>query len=268
MVKGTLGIIGCPILEDEIVYSLNNEKDAQMYVVDNDPSQTLIKKLKLKGIPFIPVDEWEFNNGFIDIDRDSFNIVVIMDKLGLHSQPKFLRQTLEEQLVQHQNRFDSVALYYGMCGNAGWDVSQWAAKKLKVPVFVFRDRDERVCDDCIGVAVGGCSQYYALVKRHTGRLFVTPAIAGNWEAFSKEMDMLKGYDILGINNLAEMFNLFGYTHAVKIDTGIGVKGEELEMGFDNVARSTGLKMVTLEPGTVDMYPTERIYRDAKNALPD
>jgi hypothetical protein len=106
------------------------------------------------------------------------------------------------------------------------------------------------------------------VKNHTGRLFVTPAIADNWESFSKEMDMLKGYDILGINNLAEMFNLFGYTHMVKIDTGIGVKGEELEKGFDNVSRSTGLKMVTLEPGTVDMYPTERIYRDAKNALED
>ncbi|MDR0777911.1 MAG: DUF1638 domain-containing protein [Methanomassiliicoccaceae archaeon] len=266
MVKGTLGIIGCPILEDEVIYSLNNEKEAKVYVVDNDPSRSLIKKLELKGIPFTPVDEWEFDNGFVDIDPDIFNIVVIMDKLGLHSQPKVLRETLEEQLKQHQSRFNSVALYYGMCGNAGWDVSKWASEKLSFPVFVFRDREEKVCDDCIGVAVGGCSQYYTLVKRHTGRLFVTPAIADNWESFSKEMDMLKGFDILGITNLAEMFDLFGYTHMVKIDTGIGSKGDELEKGFERVSESTGLKMVTLEPGTVDMYPTERIYRDAKNAL--
>jgi hypothetical protein len=153
-----------------------------------------------------------------------------------------------------------------MCGNAGWDVSEWASKKLSVPVFVFRDRDEKVCDDCIGIAVGGCSQYRDLVRKHTGRLFVTPAIAGNWDVFSKELDIAKGFDIMGLHSVAEVFGLFGYTHAVKIDTGIGIQGEELERGFQRVAESTGLKMVTLEPGGVDMYPAERIYRDAKDAL--
>ncbi|MDR1954487.1 MAG: DUF1638 domain-containing protein [Candidatus Methanoplasma sp.] len=268
MVKGTLGIIGCPILEDEIVYSLNTEKDEKkVYVVDTPAAQTLKKKLEQKGVSFSVVGEWDFEKGFTEIDRENgFNIVVIMNRLGLHSQPVFLRNTLEEQMRFHQNRFDAIALYYGMCGNAGWDVSKWASGALSIPVFVFRDKNNEVCDDCIGVAVGGHSRYCDFIKKYTGMLLVTPAIAGNWELFSKELDIRKGFEAFGIFTAKEVFEFFGYKYAVKIDTGIGIEGAEFDEECDRLSEDTGLELVTAAPGSANLYPAERIYEDAKSAL--
>ena len=268
MTKGTLGIIGCPVLEDEIIYSLMGDKDEKkVYLVDTPPSNTLRKKLELKGIPFTAIDEWEFNNGHAEIDRENgLNIVIVMNKLGLHIYPDLLRSSLEDQMRCCQCRFDVIALYYGMCGNAGWDVSKWASSSLDVPVFVFRDKNDEVCDDCIGVAVGGHSRYCDFVKKYTGMLFVTPAMAGNWDEYSKELNFTKGFEIMGIHTVKEVFEMFGYKNMVKVDTGIGIKGEELEKGFERVSGITGLKPVTAEEGSVDLYPAERLYNDAKNAL--
>ncbi|MDR1404564.1 MAG: DUF1638 domain-containing protein [Candidatus Methanoplasma sp.] len=226
MVKGTLGIIGCPILEDEIIYSLGSEKDEKtIYVVDTPPSHTLKEKLERSGTPFSVIGEWEFNNGYSGIDRDSgFNIVVLMNKLGLHTRPKVLRETIEDQLRFHQNNFDVIALYYGMCGNAGWDVSKWASGTLNIPVFVFRDANGEVCDDCIGVAVGGHSRYCNFVKKYPGMFYVTPNIAGNWDGYSEELDFCKGFEIMDIHTVKEVFQVYGYSKAVKIDTGLGIRG--------------------------------------------
>ncbi|AIZ56916.1 hypothetical protein Mpt1_c10480 [Candidatus Methanoplasma termitum] len=268
MLNGTMGIIGCPILEDEIIYSLSSDEDEKkIYIVDTPPSNTLKKKLHLKGIDFSTVDEWEFNNGFLNINRENgFNIVVYMNKLGLHKDPKFLRETLEGQLIQHQSKFDVIALYYGMCGNAGWDISNWASDNLDIPVFVFRDDNDEVCDDCIGVAVGGHFKYCNFVKKHTGMFFVTPAIAGNWGEYSEELNFTKGFEIMDIHTVKEVFEIFGYTKAVRIDTGIGIKGEELDKGCERFSEITGLEFITAAPGSADLFPTERIYKDAKGSL--
>ena len=270
MNKGTLGIIGCPILEDEIIYSLIRDKDEKkVYLVDTPPTRTLRKKLELNGIPFSVIDEWEFNNGYSEIDREhGFNIVIVMNKLGLHLYPKDLRSTIEEQLMFYQSKFDVIALYYGMCGNAGWDVSQWASGSLGTPVFVFRDENGEVCDDCIGVAVGGHSRYCSFVRKHTGMFFLTPAIAENWDEFSDSINFTKGFDIMGINTLKGVFELFGYKNAVKIDTGLGITGEEFDKRCELFSELSGLKLRIAEPGSVDLYPAERLYSDAKGALKD
>ncbi|MCL2318376.1 MAG: DUF1638 domain-containing protein [Methanomassiliicoccaceae archaeon] len=268
MVSGTLGIIGCPILEDELVYSLRNDPDPKnIILVDTPPAHTFKKKLELFKIPFKLVDEWNFNNGMVEIDDpNAYNIVIVMNKLCLHKDPKVLRLALEEQLMQQHSRFDVIAMYYGMCGNAQWDVSEWAAKLFETPVFVFRDDEEEVCDDCIGVAVGGHSRYCDFVRKHTGMFFVTPAIAQNWDDFINELGFTKGFEIMGINTTKEVFELFGYKKAVKIDTGIGIHGDELEEKYKQFSEETGLEFIPAKTDFINLYPTERLYKDAKNAL--
>jgi hypothetical protein len=268
MAKGTLGIIGCPILEDEIVYSLSRETDEKkIYLVDTEPAHSLKKKLELKGIPYSVVDEWDYNNNNAGIDRENgFNIVIVMKRLGLHAYPDKLRAALEEEMIFSQGRLDVIALYYGMCGNAGWDPSKWASKTLSIPVFVFRDENEEVCDDCIGVAVGGHSRYCDFIRKYTGMLLVTPAIAGNWMDFKKEMEMLRGFEAMGITTTKEIFELFEYKKAVKIDTGIGIQGEELDRECECLSKDTGLILVTVAPGWVNLFPADRLYKDSKNAL--
>ena len=267
MVKGTLGIIGCPILEDELVYSLKNDPEPKkIFLVDTPPARTLKRKLELFKIAFTLVDEWDFNNGFIETDRDGYNVIIVMNKLCLHKEPKILKEALEEQLMQQHSRFDAIAMYYGMCGNAQWDVSDWASKTFRTPVFVFRDDEEEVIDDCIGVAVGGHSRYCDFVRKHTGMFFVTPAIAENWDDFIGELGFTKGFEIMGINTSREVFELFGYKKAVKIDTGIGIKGEELERQYRHFSEDTGLEFISAKTEPTNLYPTERLYKDAKTAL--
>jgi hypothetical protein len=267
MTEGTIGIIGCPILEDEIVYSLISDTDEKnVFLVDVPPACTLRRKLESKCVKFTMIDEWEFEKGFVDMNADEFNVVIIMNKLGLHSRPEFLRSTIEEQLKTYRNRFDVIALYYGMCGNGGWDVTSWASKNIGVPVFVFRDGNEEVCDDCIGVAVGGHSKYYEFVKKYPGMLFVTPAIAGNWNEFSKELNFCKGFEIMDIHDVKGVFELFGYKYAVRIDTGIGISGKELDEGCERLSKETGLTFRNAFDGAPDLFPTIRLWKDAKSVL--
>jgi hypothetical protein len=239
----------------------------KVYVVDTPPSDTIRKKMELYGVPFSVVSEWDLNNGYSDIDREKgFNVVLYMNNLALHKEPENLRRTIEDQLKFHQNHFDVIALYYGTCGNAGWDVCKWASENLDVPVFVFRDKKDEVCDDCVGVAVGGHSQYCEFVKKYKGMFFVTPAIAENWETYAFEMDFSKGYEKMGITTVREVFQFFDYKNAVKIDTGIGVNGEGINKGWEHFLDDTGLIFVTVDPEEVDLYPTERLYAEAKDAL--
>jgi len=268
MVKGTMGIIGCPILEDEIVHSLSTDADEKnIYLVDTHAAQTFKKKLHANDIPFSGIGEWDFDNYCYDLDPERFNVIVIMNRLGLHSKPEFLRRTIEEQIKFYKNRFDSVALYYGTCGNARWDASRWASEhRLGIPVFMMRDRNEEVCDDCIGVAVGGRSGYGDLVKRYTGKFYVTPAIAENWDMYAKELEFCKGFDIMNVHTVKEVFRVYGYRGAVMIDTGLGIKGEDLEACCEHFVNITGLEIITPNPCPADIYPVERIYRDAKGAL--
>ncbi|MDR0523161.1 MAG: DUF1638 domain-containing protein [Candidatus Methanoplasma sp.] len=268
MARGTMGIIGCPVLEDEIVYALESDPDEKrIYLVESAPARTLAAKLDRRGIAYEPVGEWEFGKGYAPQGMgDGFNVVVMMNKLGLHSRPAFLKETIEEQLRFHHGRFGSIALYYGMCGNAGWDVSEWASRELGARVSVFRGEDGSVCDDCIGVAVGSHPRYCEFVKKHPGMFYVTPCIAGNWKEYSEELDFCKGFEIMGINTVKEVFQVYGYKKAVKIDTGLGVKGEELDRGCRLFSEETGLEMTEAEPGSVMRYPADRIYAEAKAAL--
>ena len=268
MTIGTLGIIGCPILEDEIFHSMTkDEEEKKIFIVDNRPAASIKEKFEAKDVPFTLIDEESFISGNYEIDRkNGYNVVIIMNKLGLHSDPKFLKNTLEEQIQSYQTRFDALSLYYGMCGNGGWDVTEWAKENVSIPVFVFREKSGRVCDDCIGVAVGGPDSYYRLVKKYAGMFFVTPAIAANWDEFAKELDFCKGFEIMDIHTVAEVFEVFGYRYAVKIDTGLGIQGDLFDDRCKYVAKQTGLNLIVAEPDFVDIYPTEHLYKESKAAL--
>ena len=266
MVRGTLCIIGCPVLEDEIVHSLISDKEEKnLYVIDTVSSHTLIKKLERTEIKFSILDQWDFDNGYAEMSEDEFNIVIIMNDLGLHSRPEFLRGTLDDQVKKYRNRADVISLYYGMCGNYGWDPSEHS-DELGIPVFVLRDRNNEVCDDCIGVAVGGRSEYGGFVKKHPGMLYVTPAIAENWGKYSDELDFCKGFEVMNIHTVKEVFRVYGYKNAVMIDTGIGIRGEELSESRRRFSEETGLEFITPDPKVADNYPSERMYGDAKDAL--
>ena len=133
MTRGTLGVIACPMLEDELIYSLGKDPESKrVYVLDTPYNGSLRRKMEQKGVEYETADEWDFMNGALDLDRDGFNVVIRMKNLTVVGReftvfrPGVLElmQNLENDLVMLQGRVDAVAMYYGMCGNYGMDLTK------------------------------------------------------------------------------------------------------------------------------------------------
>lgn len=265
--KGIIAAIVCPMLEDELLYSITSDPEEKtIYLVDNKYAGSIKRKIDKKKIPHTLIDEHSFFNKLYDVDENGFTIAILMNDLGLHAEPKDLKEKIEEQVIMMQGKADVLALYYGTCGTAMWDITKWAKEKgLSMPVLVFRDESGIVCDDCVGVAVGGTKRYLDLLKAHTGQLFLTPAMAMNWEDFMESSDMLRGQDHYDKETMRWIFEMCGYQYAVKLDTGLADE-EEYTKCANQVTTDMNLKLIDAEPGWVTLYPANRIYNDAKQAL--
>lgn len=70
MTKGRLGIIACPMLEDELIASLDEDPEEKRIIVIETPyNDSLKRKMGAKGMKFEEIDEMDFMNGWIDIDQ-------------------------------------------------------------------------------------------------------------------------------------------------------------------------------------------------------
>lgn len=215
MVCGTIGVIACPILEDELVYSLTSDPDTKaIYLVDEEPAESIKEKFQRYGIEHKLIDPYQFENCVDGLDGNALNFVIRMNTMALHEEPKDLRSTIEEQVMMSQGRFDVLMLYYGLCGNYGWDISKWAEGRGYRPVTVFRDAEGRVCDDCVGVAVGGTKRYLELIKTYTGMLLLTPCVATNWDRFVGSMELFRGIEKGDQSVMKQILELCGYHYAV------------------------------------------------------
>ncbi len=81
-----LAIIGCPVLEDEIVYLLSSDKGLKdIFVVEDDHSEKLIRKLSQKGVGIVPITE----EGISALpESDGRSVVVWMKSWGFTRNPR------------------------------------------------------------------------------------------------------------------------------------------------------------------------------------
>lgn len=266
MASGVLTVIGCPILEDELVYSiLKDDEVKDIYLVKTEPSKSIKKKLKRYDIPFKSIDEQDFINRIETFDLSRYSIVIKMLDMGLHREPKDLRTKVEEEVTLVSNVSDVIALYYGTCGNYGWDISKWAKEEGLCPVIVFRDVNDKVCDDCISVAVGGVDNYLKLLKAHTGHMLFTPNVAINWDDFLEANDLFKGFPEKSVENLKWLFEQCNYDSVLELDTGLG-DSNEMRKAIKEFAETYDFKIVKADGHWTDLYPAKRIYQDAKQLL--
>ena len=280
MTKGVLGLILCPMLEDELLYSLSRDKDiGRIVLLDNEHCGSIRRKMESRGIRFDVVPEKTFDDGKLELDPNIYNIVIKTNSLGLHAEPEELKDHLTLQMISMQTNADVTGLYYGMCCKHGCDVSKWAKERAFKPIFVFRGDDGEVCDDCVAVAIGGASNYRRFIKRYTGIFFLTPAIANNWKDFIMAGDLVKGLgsvpdetlEMLGIHGQEDfmrwMFEVGHYEFLLKMNTGL-----DPELDFDSKAEEIGkklnLKPIEIEDGWITISTAEALYRDCKQAMPE
>lgn len=280
MTSGVLGIIGCPMLEDNLVWCLKDDPDAKdIAIIRNDNIGSICRKLEKYSIPYRLIEQDDVSAGKYVPTEGSFNLLVYMLNLGLHAEPEKLKSEVEDLTMWMQPYVDAIGFYLGTCGTYHWNIPKWCEEKGLKPSATFCDKDGNVCDDCVGVNIGGGPKYLDMQRKYTGYLYMFPAMATNYDDFmkanNKEYREMSEHltpemaEILGIEPgqdgyMRWLLSLGHYEHMLKLDNGIG--NEHFDDDLEALRESNHLNVVNAEPGWATTQPTVDLYTRCKSLL--
>lgn len=264
MTEGRLGMIVCPMLEDEAIHNLENDTEVdRIYLVRGAYNTTIIPKLRQHHVGFEMIDESTVLNG--NYDHDGYTAIVWTMFMGLHEDIDMLKMEVMNQIIKVHRSVDTILLYYGRCGRGLDDICDWAYDMIPTPVCIFRNRDGTICDDCICVPVGGTDRYLGLLRKYPGRFYFTPAMASNFEGFLMSMELFNGMDVKNDEIMRMIIEMAGYTTVMRIQTGNG----DQEHFDENIRRFTDkyrLQCTELEDGWATNELTDMNYEKAKSTM--
>jgi len=258
--RGYLGIVGCPILEDEIVHSIMRDTDiANVLVIENDDSRNLLRKLRKAATKakVLSIEESELDT----IPKDGFNLLILMKSMALHEEPQVLRREVAKAVDLIGPKCRSIMLFYGLCGNAFRNLPEIEAE-TKHQLTLLTDEQGRPVDDCIAAVLGGTDGYYNLLKRYPGVFYLTPGWAENWRELIFKMELTRGVDKGDLSMLKWMFDTAGYKKALTLDTGLGDR-EVFEEKVEDFVREFHFERASLEKEFITLEAVERSYDRAK-----
>ena len=281
MTKGVLGVILCPLVDDNFVYNVENDPEPkEITIVDNDHSLSLRRKLDSKGIGYATISWEDVIGNRYSPKAGSFNILVQTIDLGLHSKPDELKSIVEGLARELQPYIDCLGFYLGTCGNYEWNIPAWCDEKGYKPSAMFCDKNGCLCHDCVGINIAGGPKYSELQKAYMGHLYVFPAMATNFDDFMEadqadsaatlesitdEMREALGIEPGKDGYLRWLLSLGGYEYLLRIDTGLGDE-KQFDEEVRTVAERTHLKIKVAEPGWADLQPTVDLYAKCKSYL--
>ncbi|HSV42435.1 MAG TPA: DUF1638 domain-containing protein [Methanomassiliicoccales archaeon] len=254
-----LGIIGCHLLEDEMVHVLGKDRDMRRIVlIDNNVSDTILGKLE--GLT--PKREILLlsEKALADQDLGGDGTVIVWQKpIELHVLPWELRDSVLSSLRNIERHCGAVLLFYGLCGNAFRNFESLVAE-FDVPVTIMTDHSGQVVDDCIGTAIGGVDEYLHLLRTNSGTFYLTPMWSSNWKRFFVDIRVIQ--DINDLDGARYVFQFMGYKRVLKIETGLG-DVELFEKDAAEFARTFDLDLTDVPAG---VKVAERSYEAAKELL--
>jgi hypothetical protein len=262
--KGRLGMIVCPMLEDEAIYNIKNDPEIDdVYLVNTAFNETIIPKLKQHGVNYQTISTVKALSG--DFDKDRYSVIIWVMFMGLHEDIDMLNMEITNQIITMCRSVDSIMLYYGRCGRGLDNICKWAEANIPIPVMIFRNRDGTICDDCICVPVGGTDRYLNLVRKYPGRLYFTPAMASNFEGFLSSMELFNGLDTRNTEIMRLILDMAGYTEVMEFQTGMGDQ-ENFKENIRQFTEKYGLEWKKLEEGWADSSLTDMNYLNAKKTM--
>jgi hypothetical protein len=281
MTHGVLGLIVCPMVDDNLVYSMKKDpEEKSVFIVQNKNNNSIRKKLDDAGIPYELVLWEDVLANRYEFDRTKFTMLIYMTDLGLHSRPEELKTTVEELATDMQPYVDGIGFYLGTCGNFDWNIPRWCDERGMKPSAMFCDKNGCLCHDCVGVNIAGGPKYTEMQQKYTGHLYIFPAMATNYDEFM-EADQAESAateasltpemrEVLGIEPgrdgyMRWLLSLGNYEYILKLDTGIGDR-ESFERDLQSVSERTRLKIKVAEDGWVDLQPTDDLYAKCKSFL--
>ena len=264
MTKGRLGMIVCPMLEDEAIYNIENDPEIDdVYLVNSSFNKTIIPKLRQHGIRYETISQTKALSGYFDKER--FSVIIWVMFMGLHEDINMLNMEVTNQIVTMFRSVDSIMLYYGRCGRGLDNICRWASVNIPIPVMIFRNRDGSICDDCICIHIGGTDRYLNLLRKYPGRLYFTPAMASNFEGFLSSMELFNGLDTKNTDIMKIILDMAGYTEVMEVQTGMGDQ-ENFDRNIDEFTEKYHLVRPKLGDGWADSSLTDMNYDNAKRTM--
>lgn len=213
-----LSIISCGMLEDELVYVLSKDPELkQLFVVEDRDNLGFLRKLKSKNctprtayldkIPMLLKDADSINSSVYlkfltslplckkilekreQIETKKVTVVVNLLRLGLHSNLEQLKAKVYENIREMASFSDNILVFYGSCGDT-FDKLEEDFSDLGCPLSFPKDKDGKMIEDCISLALGGNEAYARcmLEFRGKGTIYLTPMWASSWKRLETETE--------------------------------------------------------------------------------
>ncbi|WNY24890.1 DUF1638 domain-containing protein [Methanolapillus millepedarum] len=286
-----MGILACKMLQDEIVYLIQNDPDiGEILIVENGEHIDFVQKLNemdisyklipsvdilpnrirkgpedLNELPLPACNELNDQNS-ADADPETISLVVWQLDLGLHEVPKKLKLQVYHDLPIMMPKVDGVFLFYGLCGNVLLTVED-DFRDENCPVLILRDSDGIIIDDCIGGAIGGRQKYAQLLKsfKGVGTFILTPMYAQyaatDFFGYGQAVSGFSNEKMYEMNKF--MFEASGYKQTALLDTGLSYT-KNVEENAQKFADKYNFKIIQLDGGNQKIF--EDCYRKMKQKI--
>jgi len=254
-------IIGCRIFEDEVVHLIEKEPELEeLIIVKNGNEAGVIRKLEKIGYPHRVLPLEKVPELFERKDSGRFTLIVILLKFALDGLPEKLREKVYETIAEMQEYSNGILLLYGLCGNVLGNV-EIDCSVPRCPVFILKDREGSIVDDCVGAVLGGREGFLSkLVSNGAGTYFLTPVGAVYWK------EMLIASRVTPEPENVEMtkmiFDISGYRKVAQIDTGLHYE-QEYEAKAREFADLYGFELINMK-GSPELV--EECYEKAREKV--
>lgn len=257
MGKGeTLGIIGCTVLQDELIYVLKKDPELKrIHIIKSDPGDRFktraLPKLPNLDIEMVPLSEVK------DLrEREGFGILLDIKTTSLHRDPDTFRNEVILTCRNMKPHVDGVLLFYGLCRNALRKMHK-VSEDVGVPVTLLKDDMGRDIDDCFGALMGGRDSYLVHMREHRGTMFIIPGYAEMWYNKLTSNDVEKALE--AYQNLKFVFERCGYDKLLRMDTHL-CDQKEFEKRVETFARLFDMQLSSEE---ADLSVFDSSYAKAK-----
>jgi hypothetical protein len=212
-----LVIIGCEVLQDEIVHLLKRDGDVACIVISPGLGEEVLhKKLSAAGLG----GKIRLSSGAPKKEElpPGYSVQVTINPMSHHSNPDELQVAVREEVKAADQFADSILVFYGLCGNALINIDAMS-QNFEAPITIVRDKQGKICDDCIGMLIGDRKKYLDMLRKTTGSLYMSPTWAEHWKKFMLDIQMIQ--DVNDLEGAKYVFQYMGYKRIMMLETGLG-----------------------------------------------
>lgn len=223
---GTVGILMCQVLEEEISHLLLKDPEIKkISVVRSEFSSGVEECLQNKGKLSVlsGIDDFQPETG------EGLEVLLDAQHVGLHMDKKLLQDSVLSKVRIMEKHCGVVLLGYGLCGNS-LDKLDELLKDISIPVLMPTNDDGSTIDDCVCLVLGGTKYYMEEVRKMTGTWFSTPGWYKYWETL-----LLKELGAPDIKTVKWIFDKVGYKRVLTINTHISDE-EKLQRDSNDFAQ--------------------------------